>query len=82
MNSAVTTWARSADFQRAFVAMRYFWGARGLELQSGLEGVGVSSAAADTLSGLSHVERRERAAKLGAELGRLASELDRRSLWR
>jgi len=29
MNGSVTISARSPDFQRAFVAMRYFWGMRG-----------------------------------------------------
>jgi hypothetical protein len=62
--------------------MRYFWGARGLELGSGLEGVGITPAAADVLRGLSQPAREERAAALAAELGRLATTLDQRSVWR
>ena len=62
--------------------MRYFWGARGLDLGSGLESVGVAPAAAETLRRLSHPTRDERAAALAAELGRIATALDQRSLWR
>jgi hypothetical protein len=72
----------SPDFQRAFLAMRYFWGARGLELDSGLESASVTPAAADVLRGLSDAAREKRAAALAAELGRLAASLDQRSLWR
>jgi hypothetical protein len=82
MNGLVTTSARSADFQRAFLAMCYFWGARGPELGRGLDQVGVTPAAADVLHGLSHTERAQRAQALGAELGRLATALDQRGLWR
>jgi len=82
MNPAVTLSARSADFQRAFVAMRYFWGARGPELEGALDGVGSTTPAADALGGLSHPEREKRAAALAVELGRIAHELDQRSLWR
>ncbi|HYP91409.1 MAG TPA: hypothetical protein VEQ59_24750 [Polyangiaceae bacterium] len=73
---------RSADFQRAFVAMRYFWGARGAELGSGLDAAAVTPAAADVLTGLSHAEREVRARTLGVELGRLAAALDQRGRWR
>jgi hypothetical protein len=62
--------------------MRYFWGARGPELGSGLEDVGVTPAAGDVLRQLCHDEREQRAAGLAIELGRVASALDRRSLWR
>ena len=72
----------SPDFQRAFLAMRYLWGARGLELGAGLESIGLTPAAADVLRGLAHAERQQRAAALASELGRLASALDQRSLWR
>ena len=82
MDAAVTVWARSADFQRSFVAMRYFWGVRGRELADPLEGPGLSPAAADLLAALCHAERAERAKALGAELGRLAAALDERGLWR
>lgn len=79
MNAA---WTLSPDFQRAFLAMRYFWGARGLELGSGLESLGLTPAAADVLRGLSHSTREARATALASELGRLAAALDQRSLWR
>jgi hypothetical protein len=82
MNASVTGFARSADFQRSFVAMRYYWGARGAELAAELDAVGVVPAAADVLASLRHEQRSERARALGAELGRLALELDRRGLWR
>ena len=82
MTGSVTISARSPDFQRAFVAMRYFWGTRGPALADALEGVGVQAATADVLIGLCHVERTERAKALGAELGRLATALDARGLWR
>jgi hypothetical protein len=82
MNGPITTSARSPDFQRCFVAMRYFWGARGEGLVDALSAVGVVPAAADVLSGLCHAERAERAKVLGAELGRLAVALDERGLWR
>lgn len=82
MVGSVTTPARSSDFQRSFVAMRYFWGTRGPALADALEQVGVSPAAADALRGLCHPERAERAAALGSELGRLATALDERGLWR
>jgi hypothetical protein len=82
MNGSVTISARSPDFQRAFVAMRYFWGMRGPALSDALEGFGVHVVTADVVSGLCHAERTERAKALGAELGRLATALDARGLWR
>ena len=82
MNGSVTVSVRSPDFQRSFVAMRYFWGARGPGLADALDGVGLLPAAADVLAGLCHEERAARAQALGAELGRLAAALDERGLWR
>ncbi len=82
MNGLVTVSPRSSDFQRAFLALRYFFGARGPELAQPLEGVGLQAPAADVLAGLSHAERGERARALAVELGRLASALDQRGLWR
>ena len=82
MNGSVTVSLRSPDFQRSFVAMRYFWGARGPGLADALDGVGLVPAAADVLAGLCHAERPERAQALGVELGRLAAALDERGLWR
>ena len=82
MNGSVTVSARSADFQRAFVAMRYFWGAREAELSTAFGGLSVTPAAADVLRGLAHHERDERARTLGAELGRIAAALEQRGLGR
>lgn len=82
MHGPLTVSAKSPDFQRAFVALRYFWGARGATLSEGLEGFALAPAAADTLSGLCHAERQERARALGAELARIAAALDARGLWR
>ena len=62
--------------------MRYFWGMRGSALADALEGVGVQAATADVLTGLCHAERAERAKALAAELGRLATALDARGMWR
>jgi hypothetical protein len=82
MSASVTISARSPDFQRSFVAMRYFWGARGPALADALDVVGLSPAAADALAGLCHAEQSERAKALGVELGRLTAALDERGLWR
>src|ERR1041384_2840517 len=82
MNGSVTISARSPDFQRAFVAMRYFWGMRGQGLADAHDGVGLQPAAVDVLAGLCHAERAERARALGTELARLATALDERGLWR
>src|ERR1041384_4672231 len=51
MNGSVTISARSPDFQRAFVAMRYFWGMRGQGLADAHDGVGLQPAAVDVLAG-------------------------------
>ena len=82
MNGSVTVLVRSADFQRSFLAMRYYWGVRGEELAAPLQGVDLRPAAADALSSLGQAERSERARALGNELGRLAAALDQRGLWR
>jgi hypothetical protein len=82
MTGPLTISVRSADFQRAFVALRYFWGARGAALGDGFEQLGMHAAAADVLSALSHPERAQRAQALGVELGRLATALEQRSLLR
>ena len=78
----MTDWARSADFQRSLVAGRYLFGARGEALADALGSVALVPAAADTLRGLCHAERNERARALAAELGRLSTALDDRGLWR
>lgn len=82
MHGSVTISAKSPDFQRSFLALSYFWGARGAALTDGLTGTPLQTAAADTLSALCHAERSERARALGLELGRLAAALDQRGLWR
>lgn len=82
MQSPVTISVRSPDFQRAFLAFRYYLGARGHALAEPLATVGLQAAGADTLHGLCHSERGERAKALATELGRLAAELDARGLWR
>lgn len=82
MNASVTTSARSPDFQRAFVAMRYYWGARGAGLADSLPTSSIQPATADVLAGLCHEDRADRAQALGGELGRLAAALDERGLWR
>lgn len=78
----MTDWARSADFQRSLLAGRYLFGTRGEALADALSGLALTPAAADTLRGLSHAERNERARALAAELGRLSTALDERGLWR
>jgi hypothetical protein len=80
MNGLVTSSPRSPDFQRAFVALRYFWGARGNQLSDGFGKLPLCHATADLLQQLSVEERSERARALGAELGRLAAALEQRSL--
>jgi len=80
MNQLVTVSARSPDFQRAFVALRYFWGARGEALGAGFGSLSAQGPVADLLGALGHASREVRAQTLGAELGRLAADLDRRRL--
>jgi hypothetical protein len=82
MNGVVTVPARSSDFQRAFVAMRYYLGVRGEALGEPLAAIGLTPAANDALARLGASERAERARALGTELGLVASALERRSLLR
>lgn len=82
MSDSVTVWARSADFQRSLLAVRYFFGTRGEPLADALTGLPLQPAAADVLRGLCSAERTERAQALAAELGRLSTALDERGLWR
>jgi hypothetical protein len=66
------------DFERAFVAMRYFVGARGADLA---EPLGPSSpVAAETLGRLRHEDRQRRAEALAVEVGRVVRALDARAL--
>lgn len=82
MQGLVTISARSSDFQRAFLALRYYFGARGPELAEPLADVGVQPSAAETLRALCHPERNQRARALAVELGAVATALDERGLWR
>jgi hypothetical protein len=76
----VTISVRSPDFQRALVALGYFWGARGPALESALGSLALPAALGPLLSALNDPERAARAAALGAELARLSAALDARSL--
>ncbi|HTQ07689.1 MAG TPA: hypothetical protein VMI54_27720 [Polyangiaceae bacterium] len=67
--------AFSPEFQRAFVAVRYFLGARGEELGAPL---GDATAAAVTEQRLAHPDRERRAEALAAEIGRVVRALEAR----
>jgi hypothetical protein len=82
MDASVTVWIRSADFQRAFLAGGYLFGARGEAVGDALSSLPLQPVAADLLRGLCHTERNERARALAGELGRLSTALDERGLWR
>ena len=65
------------DFQRAFVAMRYFLGARGADL-----GAPVPSPAPETralLERLEHPDRARRAESLAVEVGHVVLALTKRA---
>lgn len=81
-NDVVTLSARSPDFQRSFVAMCYFWGARDQALVEALGATPLQPSTADLLASLGQAAREERAKALSAELGRLATSLEQRSLLR
>ncbi len=61
------------EFQRAFVAFRYFLGAREAELGKPL---GDASGASALLERLAHPDRQKRAEALASELGRVVRALD------
>ena len=61
------------DFQRAFVAMRYFLGARGVPLAAPLGDAGEALAVEKRLA---QADRQKRAEALAAELGRVVRALD------
>ncbi|HVY24908.1 MAG TPA: hypothetical protein VHB79_00100 [Polyangiaceae bacterium] len=82
MSASVTVWARSSDFQRSLLALRYFFGTRGESLADALGELPLQPAAADVLRRLCHTDRPERAKALAGELGRLSTALDERGLWR
>ena len=62
------------------MALRYFWGARGDALGVGLGALTPQAPVAELLSALGDASREVRARALGAELGLLAADLDRRGL--
>jgi hypothetical protein len=62
-----------AEFQRAFVAVRYFLGAREGELGAPL---GAAPEAEAVARRLAHADRQKRAEALAAELGRVVRALD------
>jgi uncharacterized heparinase superfamily protein len=66
------------DFERAFVAMRYFVGARGDDLASPLGAQ--STVVTETLARLRHDDRQRRAEALAVEVGRVVRALDARTL--
>jgi len=66
------------EFERAFVALRYFVGARGDEVAAPL-GSG-SVVGAETLTRLRHEDRQRRAEALAVEVGRVVRALEARAL--
>ncbi len=69
--------AKDAAFQRAFVAMRYFLGARGAELAAPLP---APARAGDELAlALQDENRARRAERLANEIGQVARALEGRS---
>jgi hypothetical protein len=82
MHGSVTISARTPEFQRAFVALCYYFGARGQALSAGLGSLPAHATTADLLGALGHGERSVRAQALGAELGRLTVALEQRGLVR
>jgi hypothetical protein len=82
MNGSVTISVRSPDFQRSFVALCYFFGARGDALAAGLGSVPLHASCGELLGSLAHAERAVRAQALGSELGRLTVALEQRGLGR
>lgn len=66
------------DFERAFVALRYFLGERGAELAAPLGAE--SPVVAETLARLRHEDRQRRAEALAVEVGRVVRALDARAL--
>jgi hypothetical protein len=80
MHQVVTVSARSAEFQRTFVALRYFWGTRGDALAAGFGSLQPHGQVSDLLSALGGASQQGPAQALGAELARLAAELEQRGL--
>lgn len=68
----------SPDFERAFVAVRYFLGARGVDLAAPLRS---RSRTADELcERLAHGDRARRAETLAGEVGRVVRALEAKVL--
>lgn len=68
----------SPDFERAFVAVRYFLGARGVDLAAPLRSR--SSLAGELSERLAHADRAHRAETLAAEIGRVVRALEAKVL--
>jgi hypothetical protein len=66
---------RDPEFDRAFVAFRYFLGGRGDDLAAPL---GASEVGNATLRRLSHPDRQHRAEALASEVGRVVHALQAR----
>ncbi len=66
-----------SDFQRAYIAMRYFLGARGEDLAMPEP---LRREAAVLLEKLGHPDRASRAETLAAEIGRVVRALEARTL--
>lgn len=68
---------RDPAFERAFVAFRYFLGARGGEVAAALEAP--SAAAGELAAALEHPDRQRRAEILAGEIGQVGRALEARS---
>ena len=66
------------EFERAFVATRYFLGARDVDLAAELGAV--DSATGELCERLNHPDRAARAETLAAEIGRVVRALEARVL--
>jgi hypothetical protein len=66
------------DFERAFVATRYFLGARDVDLAAPLGAV--SEATRQLCASLNHPDRAARAETLATEIGRVVRALEARVL--
>ena len=77
MTAPQTTPAARQAYERAFVAMRYFLGARGPELENALEAP--CPEARSLARDLEHSDRQRRADVLASELGHVVRALEART---
>ena len=68
----------SPDFERAFVAVRYFLGARGVDVATPLRSR--TKVAEELCERLAHADRARRAETLAGEIGRVVRALEARVL--